>query len=187
MCMPVSPGWTIDETMPIDQNEFGTMGVRLPEEIQIEEGMILAVMGPIFQRAMAYLPESVAIQTYAHMVQTDHGYLVFPMDNAGFHILRKRLGDVALASFDAELRNYGVTTDASSAYLSILLCSLEVPLYDRLVRSLLAQKLNGSAQAYSDALVLVAQRLNMSQSDLESQVVVLVENCVQTNNSGQSH
>jgi len=174
MCMPVSPGWTVDETMLIDEYEFDAVGVRLPQEIQIHEGMILAVMGPSFQRAVVYLPDSFMIQTEGQVVKTDHGYLVFPMNYAGFHLLRKRFGDVALVSFDTELRERGSVTNALSAYLMMLVNSPAVPLDDRLVRSLLVQKLNGSGQAYNDALVLSAQRLSMSQSELEDQVSALI-------------
>jgi hypothetical protein len=174
MCMPVSPGWTVDETMLIDEYEFDAIGVRLPQEIQIDEGMILAVMGPSFQRAVVYLPDSFMITAGGQTIQTDHGYLVFPMNNADFHLLRKRLGDVALASFDTELRERGSVTNALSAYLMMLVNSPAVLLDDRLVRSLLVQKLNGSGQAYSDALALSAQRLDMSQSELEDQVSALI-------------
>jgi hypothetical protein len=172
--MPVSPGWTVDETMLIDEYEFDAIGVRLPQEIQIDEGMILAVMGPSFQRAVVYLPDSFMITAGGQTIQTDHGYLVFPMNNADFHLLRKRLGDVALASFDTELRERGSVTNALSAYLMMLVNSPAVLLDDRLVRSLLVQKLNGSGQAYSDALALSAQRLDMSQSELEDQVSALI-------------
>jgi hypothetical protein len=174
MYMPTSPGWTTDDIKLVDEYEFDDMGVSLPREIPIDEGMILAVMGPRFYRAMQYLL-FVPPLVDAYDVETQNGFKVSSMNIKSFFELRRSLGEIALNCFDDELQDHGAVTDDLNAHLMVLMNSHAVLLDDRLVRSLIVQKLNGSEQEYRDALALSAQRLNMTQDELASKVTALLD------------
>jgi hypothetical protein len=174
MYMPTSPGWTTDDIKLVDEYEFYDMGVRLPREIAIDEGMVLAVMGPRFYTAMQYLLY-VPPRVDAYDAETKDGSKVYAMDMRSFLELRRSLGEIALNCFDDELQDHGAVTDDLNAHLMVLMNSHAVLPEDKLARSLIVQKLSGSEQEYRDALALSAQRLNMTQDELASKVDTILD------------